>query len=99
MASSAERSKGKGKDEATESYVGERNSEGQYHGFGKLELPAGETYEGHFKNGAMHGKGKLTTTASGSVFEGDFHEGQMQGRGVHTCEYNTARHPTPSFSH
>ena len=77
-------------------YSGARNSQGQYHGFGNLELPASDQkYDGHFKNGYFHGKGKLTTTTTGSVYDGEFHEGQMQGRGVHTCECHRSTRKYP----
>jgi hypothetical protein len=53
--------------------------------------PNKEKYEGEFKNGMPHGKGKLTyMPVFGSTYEGDFANGVPHGTGKHTWQYGSA---------
>ena len=55
--------------------------DGNISGEGKWHNPAtGESKEGIFKNGLLHGRGKLVT-AKREVFEGEFYEGELHGMG------------------
>lgn len=47
----------------------------------KLE---GTTYEGEYKNGVQHGKGKLSYEATGDSYEGDWLNGNIDGEGTFT---------------
>lgn len=38
-------------------YQGERNDEGQRHGYGAATLPNGDKYEGYYAYGKRHGEG------------------------------------------
>ena len=42
-------------------YIGEMNADGDAHGEGFLKLPGCRFYNGTWKNGLMHGYGKLKT--------------------------------------
>lgn len=39
-------------------------------------------YEGEWKAGCYHGKGRITWGSTGSSYDGDWAYGKMQGRGV-----------------
>ena len=52
-------------------YEGEINNVGKRDGRGIGVWPNGWIYEGHWKNGICHGKGRRID-AAGSVFEGDW---------------------------
>ena len=50
----------------------------------KFTYPDGEVYEGDWKDGKMHGKGKYTYGKGkweGDVYEGDYKDGKQQGKG------------------
>ncbi|ELR14103.1 peptidase, S54 (rhomboid) subfamily protein [Acanthamoeba castellanii str. Neff] len=53
--------------------------------YGSTILPGGHIYEGQFRGGKMHGKGKVTFAKQGSrsvVYMGEFRNGQFDGYGV-----------------
>ena len=55
----------------------------EYDGYGIFrDLSENVVYDGHFKNGLMHGKGKLSIKI-GIEYEGDFFCGLMEGKGVY----------------
>ena len=58
-----------------------------FHGCRIRQLPSGDTYEGEWRNGRMHGKGKLTHHLDKSTWEGEFKEGNMWN-GSGTIKYN-----------
>jgi hypothetical protein len=66
-----------------EKYKGTKNSQGQYHGRGKLKWLNGSIYDGDWENGKMCGRG-VHRTFSGDVYEGDFSNNRMHGEGVYT---------------
>jgi radial spoke head protein 1 len=47
-------------------YEGKRNKDDQRHGVGRAVLPGGDIYEGQYKNGLRHGKGKYKFVSSGA---------------------------------
>ncbi len=49
---------------------------------GRASLPDSSEYEGEFKNGKFHGKGRLVWR-NGSRYSGEFNEGLMEGAGVY----------------
>ena len=62
-------------------YKGTVNQRNEYHGYGKLYNKNGELiYEGEFKNGKRHGKGKLKVDIDGKVlfYEGEFENGELK---------------------
>ena len=66
---------------------GRVNFEGDFvndnpHGYGKLTWSNG-LYEGHFKDGLWHGKGKMIF-ADGGSYAGGWREGKKDGRGKYT---------------
>ena len=63
-----------------ETYVGERNAKGQYHGAGKLTWPNGDQYLGAFKNGSKHGRG-VATFADGESYDGQYENDKKHGTG------------------
>ena len=46
-------------------------------GWGRIEAPNGDTYEGQYRTGKMHGAGTYTYS-SGDVFEGEFEDDEEQ---------------------
>lgn len=60
-------------------YIGEVASDGTTpNGFGKMNWTNGNSYDGAWLNGKMHGKGKYTFK-DGKINEGDFVNGNFQG--------------------
>jgi hypothetical protein len=78
---------------------------GKPEGTGKLTYRNGETYEGEFKNGQRHGKGKLTSWLDGDVLEVNFKDNRKYGIGkitrangeVQYYEYNSSFKPPSLF--
>ncbi|XP_031956948.1 radial spoke head 1 homolog isoform X1 [Corvus kubaryi] len=62
-------------------YEGDRNSEGERHGFGKARLPNGDTYEGEYKHGLRSGRGTYRFK-NGALYTGDYLENKKHGKGV-----------------
>jgi hypothetical protein len=64
-------------------YVGDLNSDGEPHGKGEFTWHslAGSVYVGEFKNGMMHGKGKITMGDDGRVYEGEWKNDNYHGNG------------------
>ena len=62
MSQSKGRSKGKSKGgksaDADDRYEGETNAQGKRDGRGTCKFATGDTYEGEWKDGRMHGKGR-----------------------------------------
>ena len=46
----------------------------------RIEFPNGDVYEGEWKFGKQHGRGKITYS-SGAVYEGEWKDGKRHGRG------------------
>ena len=71
---------------SVESYEGERNENGQPHGFGILTVGdcssawAGTTYKGHWFRGMRHGEGMLTHS-NGDIYIGSFRDDKKDGKG------------------
>ena len=63
-----------------DSYTGQKNYEGQAHGFGTRKFKDGKVYAGYFRDGLPEGKGKITY-ANGDVFEGFMSNGECNGTG------------------
>ena len=53
-----------------------------FHGYGVYKWGKERTYEGNWKEGKMHGKGKLMLI-DGSYYDGEFVEGKKCGRGLY----------------
>merc|ERR1712137_1380929 len=62
------------------SYEGEKNSDGEPHGIGKMIFTNGDVYEGNFVNGLRHGYG-VYVDYKGNRYEGDFSNGKRTGYG------------------
>ncbi len=66
-------------------YAGEFNSDGQFQGFGSLQVPSrsGQAwkYTGEFENGKFHVQG-IFAWESGDRYEGSFENGQFHGPGI-----------------
>ena len=55
------------------------------HGFGvETNKEEGTRYEGNFKLGKHHGKGKLRYEVTGDEYDGDWNEGEIEGVGKFT---------------
>ena len=55
------------------------------HGLGiEVNKEEGTRYEGHFKMGKHHGKGRLKYEATGDCYNGDWLEGEITGEGTFT---------------
>ncbi|KAK3716085.1 hypothetical protein QZH41_019631 [Actinostola sp. cb2023] len=66
-----------------ESYEGEKDDRGFFHGVGTAYFRGGHVYTGSFVNGKMDGTGKYVW-ASGIMYEGDFKENKIEGKGLYT---------------
>ena len=53
-------------------------------GTGKFKFPNGDTYEGQWQDGVMHGNGRFTWAASGAEYDGEWVQGRRQGEGCMT---------------
>ncbi|NXS01333.1 RSPH1 protein, partial [Oxylabes madagascariensis] len=62
-------------------YEGDRNSEGQRHGFGKALLPNGDTYEGQYEHGLRNGPGTYRFK-NGALYTGNYLQNKKHGKGV-----------------
>ena len=51
-------------------------------GKGTLRSLKGDVYEGNFKNGFKHGKGKMTYANGVASYEGDWNYNKIEGEGV-----------------
>ena len=49
-------------------YEGERNENGERHGFGRAQFTNGDMYEGQYENGKRNGVGKYTFRNKGIAF-------------------------------
>ncbi|MFA5260449.1 MAG: hypothetical protein WC450_04400 [Candidatus Omnitrophota bacterium] len=63
-------------------------AEAMQEGFGTANLPDSSVYEGEFKDGLFHGKGKLTWR-NGDTLEGEFKNGLINGKGKHIYHNNS----------
>lgn len=63
-----------------ESYKGEFNEKGQYHGSGAIVYQNGDEYQGEFQDGLKHGDGEYTFKEGGS-YSGEYFGDEMHGRG------------------
>ncbi|EDV25659.1 Radial spoke head 1-like protein [Trichoplax sp. H2] len=62
-------------------YDGERNDDGERHGFGKAILPNGDTYEGYYEHGKRFGQGTYRFK-SGARYVGEYYQGKKHGQGI-----------------
>ncbi len=62
-------------------YEGSRAAAGLWEGAGRAEFTSGNTYEGLFQRGQIHGQGKYIWT-DGLVFTGNFINNKISGTGV-----------------
>jgi hypothetical protein len=67
-------------DEAGETYEGEM-VKGLRHGLGICVYANSYMYQGQWKRGREHGRGKLMTGARKVIYEGDWADGKMNGKG------------------
>ena len=50
-------------------------------GKGKMTFANGDVYQGHWKDGQRHGRGKLIEKASGDIYDGDWKMDEWYGKG------------------
>ena len=62
-------------------YEGSRAADGLFEGPGYAEFTSGNTYDGLFHRGQIHGQGKYIWT-DGLVFTGNFMNNSLSGTGV-----------------
>ncbi|KAF7205120.1 radial spoke head 1 homolog [Nothobranchius furzeri] len=62
-------------------YEGDRNEEGERHGFGKAFFPNGDMYEGDYKNGMRHGQGTYRF-CNGARYIGGYYQNRKHEQGV-----------------
>lgn len=67
-------------DEPMDSYKGEKNDNGEMHGFGVYTYASGDVYTGTFANDMMDGKGKFTCQNT-DEYVGEFKEDMKHGAG------------------
>lgn len=67
-------------DEDGEIYEGEM-LDGWRHGMGVCMYPNGFMYQGQWKRGREHGRGKLMTADRRTIYEGEWLDGKMHGKG------------------
>ena len=60
-------------------------------GSGILQLSNGDVYEGEFKNGQQHGKGKYTYI-NGAEYKGMWAKGKQHGKGTYTTSKGEEKH-------
>ena len=64
-----------------ETYKGDIDQDGFYHGQGVAILKGGLTYNGCFERGKMHGEGTLTWP-NGTIFTGILCQNEITGKGM-----------------
>ena len=95
-------------------YEGSRAADGLFEGAGHADFTSGNTYDGLFQRGQIHGQGKYIWT-DGLVFTGNFMNNKLSGTGVSiqallhsSCQMCTAAdlatkvtltHPSASIAH
>ncbi len=62
-------------------YEGSRAADGLFEGAGHADFTSGNTYDGLFQRGQIHGQGKYIWT-DGLVFTGNFINNKISGTGV-----------------
>ncbi|XP_036602785.1 radial spoke head 1 homolog [Trichosurus vulpecula] len=62
-------------------YEGERNEEGERHGYGKAILPNGDIYEGQYEHGKRQGQGTYKFK-NGTRYIGEYRENKKHGQGT-----------------
>ncbi|XP_068929156.1 radial spoke head 1 homolog [Petaurus breviceps papuanus] len=62
-------------------YEGERNEEGERHGYGKAILPNGDVYEGQYAHGKRHGQGTYKFK-NRSRYIGEYQDNKKHGKGT-----------------
>lgn len=62
-------------------YEGDRNEEGERHGFGRATLPSGDTYEGHYQAGKRNGNGSYRFK-NNARYLGEYLKNKKHGCGV-----------------
>lgn len=64
-----------------ETYNGDVDQDGFYHGHGVAILKGGLTYNGFFDHGKMHGEGTLIWP-NGTIFTGTLYQNEITGKGM-----------------
>ena len=67
----------------SELYEGERDSDGQRHGHGRMTWASGDVYDGQWEHDKQNGVGVIIY-ADGSCYSGGWNRGVMQGTGTFT---------------
>ncbi|KAI4481388.1 hypothetical protein M0804_009508 [Polistes exclamans] len=62
-------------------YEGDRNEQGDRHGFGKTLLPNGDMYVGQYCEGLRNGKG-IYVFKNGARYDGEWRQGLKYGQGI-----------------
>ncbi|XP_071422534.1 radial spoke head 1 homolog isoform X2 [Pithys albifrons albifrons] len=62
-------------------YDGDRNAEGERHGYGKALLPNGDTYEGQYERGLRSGRGTYRFKG-GALYTGNYLQNRKHGKGI-----------------
>ena len=63
-------------------YNGNKNEQGLPHGFGRMVLKDGDTYEGNFVNGVAQGLGNYKDMKAEQTYTGEFDKGEPNGKVV-----------------
>lgn len=63
-------------------YKGDRNENGQRHGFGRALLPNMDTYTGWYENNKRHGVGTYIFNTNGARYGGDWERNYKHGKGI-----------------
>lgn len=66
-----------------DSYLGEKDDRGFFHGIGTTWFKGNHVYSGSFVNGLMDGTGQYIWS-NGIKYEGDFKNNRIEGRGTYT---------------
>ena len=66
-----------------ESYLGEQDERGFFHGIGTAYFKGNHVYSGSFVDGLMDGTGQYIWS-NGIKYEGDFKNNMIEGRGIYT---------------
>lgn len=64
-------------------YNGEKNCQGERHGYGTATLQNGDTYRGEYRNGIRHGYGEYAFyNHPGAIYCGNYVDNKKNGYGI-----------------